>query len=80
MKPSKSILDKSFSYVASGGTAVDETWRRFGWQPVTDKERRIRRFVPGAGTGPVVGSKLFEGTWQPATDVRRPVRPRAQQP
>jgi hypothetical protein len=79
MKPSKSILDKSFSYVASGGTAVEETWRRFGWQPVTDKERRVRRFVPGTATGSAVGSKLFEGTWQPATDALRPLRQRAQQ-
>ncbi|HUL63374.1 MAG TPA: hypothetical protein VLW55_02050 [Burkholderiaceae bacterium] len=79
MKPSKSILDKSFRYVASGGTAVDATWRRFGWQPVTDKERRVRRFVPGGNSGPEPGSKLFEGSWQPATDARRPVRPRAQQ-
>jgi hypothetical protein len=43
MKPSKSILDESFSYVPSTTTSVAETWRRYGWQPTTDEERRARR-------------------------------------
>lgn len=59
MKPSKSILDESFTYVPSTITAVEATWRRFGWQPSTGKERRIRRLVPGAGDEkPAVGSKV----------------------
>jgi hypothetical protein len=33
MKPSKSILDRSFVYVPSTATSVDQTWRRFGWRP-----------------------------------------------
>ncbi len=32
-KPSKSILDRSFVYVPSTATSVDQTWRRFGWRP-----------------------------------------------
>ena len=42
MKPSKSILDKSFAYTAAAATAVENTWRRFGWQPVTEQERKNR--------------------------------------
>lgn len=43
MKPSRSILDASFAYVPSTITAVDSTWRRFGWKPTTEEERRRRR-------------------------------------
>jgi hypothetical protein len=63
MKPSKSILSESFTYVPSATTAVDATWRRFGWQPITNRDRRIRRIVPGDGQGkPAVGSKLQQGS------------------
>ena len=37
MKPSKSILDRSFVYVPSAHTSVDQTWRRFGWRPLTEQ-------------------------------------------
>lgn len=43
MKPNKSILDESFSYTPAAATAVDATWRRYGWQPVTDQDRTNRR-------------------------------------
>lgn len=43
MKPRRSILDESFPYVSSAATSVAETWRRFGWRPMTDEERRRRR-------------------------------------
>src|SRR5215471_3797670 len=36
MKPSKSILDNSFNYVPSAATAVEKTWRRFGWRPIAE--------------------------------------------
>jgi hypothetical protein len=51
MKPPKSILDESFAYVPSTSTAVDATWRRYGWHPVTDEERsrRKRRLAPAGG-------------------------------
>lgn len=38
-----SILDESFRYVPAAATSVAETWRRFGWRPTTDEERRARR-------------------------------------
>ncbi len=40
MKPSKSILDESFTYVSSAATSVRETWRRFGWRPAFEDERK----------------------------------------
>lgn len=45
MKPSKSILDESFAYTPSASTAVDATWRKYGWKPVTEQERSSRRHV-----------------------------------
>ena len=37
MQPSKSILDRSFVYVPSTTTSVDQTWRRFGWRPLSEQ-------------------------------------------
>ena len=39
MKPFKSILDRDFVYVPSSATSVDQTWRRYGWQPTTEAGR-----------------------------------------
>jgi hypothetical protein len=35
MKPRISILDRAFAYRPSYATAIDDTWRRFGWRPLT---------------------------------------------
>ena len=43
MRPIRSILDPSFCYVPSVATSVVETWRRAGWRPTTDEERKARR-------------------------------------
>jgi len=43
MKPVRSILDASFRYVPSVATSVASTWRRAGWRPTTDEERKARR-------------------------------------
>ena len=43
MRPIRSILDASFRYVPSVATSVASTWRRAGWRPTTDEERRSRR-------------------------------------
>ena len=43
MRPRYSILDSSFRYVPAVATSVAETWRRFGWRPTTDEERKSRR-------------------------------------
>lgn len=55
MKPNKSILDESFTYTPSTATAVEATWRRYGWQPMTEQERiNRRRRVPVAGVARVL--------------------------
>jgi len=43
MRPIRSILDASFRYVPSVATSVASTWRRAGWRPTTEEERRARR-------------------------------------
>jgi hypothetical protein len=43
MKPNKSILQESFTYTPSTATAVDATWRKYGWTPMTEQERLNRR-------------------------------------
>ena len=43
MSPIRSILDASFCYVPSFATSVASTWRRAGWRPTTDEERKARR-------------------------------------
>ena len=42
MRSIRSILDPSFRYVPSVATSVASTWRRAGWRPTTDEERRAR--------------------------------------
>jgi hypothetical protein len=58
MKPSKSILDESFAYVPSATTDVGATWRRFGWQPMSDEERRVRNESSAVSQGNPVELKL----------------------
>ena len=47
MKPSKSILDRSFIYVPSAATNVDQTWRRFGWRP-TNEDAQVHEAHAGS--------------------------------
>ena len=42
MRSIRSILDPSFRYVPSVATSVASTWRRAGWRPTTDEDRRAR--------------------------------------
>jgi hypothetical protein len=39
----RSLLDPSFHYVPAVATSVAETWRRFGWRPMAEAERRGQR-------------------------------------
>ena len=43
MRPPLSILDASFRYVPSFSTCVASTWRRAGWQPTTEEQRKARQ-------------------------------------
>jgi hypothetical protein len=38
----RSILDPAFRYVPSFATSVAATWRRFGWRPTTEEDRKAR--------------------------------------
>jgi hypothetical protein len=37
------LLDPGFRYVPSAHTNVAATWKRFGYRPTTDAERRARQ-------------------------------------
>lgn len=55
MTPAKSILDSTFRYVPAAATSVANTWRRFGWEPTTDDERKRRSqlaAMPAADAAP----------------------------
>ena len=63
------LLDTEFKWVPSFATDVRETWRRFGYQPMTAEQRRARlralempigtpmpnHIKSGAQGGPVAG-------------------------
>ena len=59
MKPNKSILDESFSYTSSAATNVDATWKRYGWQPTTEQDRKNRRLKIDSGEKRVVALKTL---------------------
>lgn len=46
-RPSWSLLDRSVPYVPSTATSVESTWRRFGWKPISEKERaeKVRQLI-----------------------------------
>jgi hypothetical protein len=50
------LLDQRFRYIPAAKTDVSATWRRFGFRPTTESERRarMRASPPGAeeATGP----------------------------
>ncbi len=37
------LLDQRFRYIPSASTDVAATWRRFGFRPTTESERRARQ-------------------------------------
>jgi hypothetical protein len=43
------LLDNDFVWVRPESTDVTETWRKHGWKPVTDAERRARQQKRYAG-------------------------------
>jgi hypothetical protein len=49
------LLDPGFRYVPSANTNVTATWKRFGYRPTTDAERRARqsRMEAEASTAPL---------------------------
>ena len=52
MKPRISILDRAFAYRPSYATAIDDTWRRFGWRPVKRHQREMQTQPRAFGQAP----------------------------
>jgi hypothetical protein len=46
------LLDRKFKYVPSAKTDIAATWRRFGFRPTTDAERRARQIEWATGEQP----------------------------
>lgn len=48
------LLDPRFKYVPSSATDITATWRKFGFKPTTESERRarLRKEAPGAELAP----------------------------
>lgn len=61
MKPSKSILDATFTYTPAAATTVEATWRKFGWKPLSDLERAERRRLAAADHDADHGSEQDAG-------------------
>jgi hypothetical protein len=52
MKPRISILDRAFAYRPSYATAIDDTWRRFGWRPVKRHQQKMQTQPRAFGQAP----------------------------
>ncbi len=52
MKPRISILDRAFAYKPSYATAIDDTWRRFGWRPVKRHHQEMQTQPRAFGQAP----------------------------
>jgi len=46
------LLDPRFKYIPAARTDVAATWRRFGYKPMTDAERRSRKLRGGDSAVP----------------------------
>lgn len=49
------IWDPSFKYIPASNTDVAKTWRRFGFRPTTEDDRRerLRAFTPSSPRAPM---------------------------
>jgi hypothetical protein len=62
------LLDPGFRYVPSANTNVAATWKRFGYRPTTDAERRARQNRAAAEGA---GAMLEEASAAATRPVRR---------
>ena len=51
------LLDPRFRYIPAANTDVSVTWRRFGFRPTTDSERRARQRVELSGAGDMAATE-----------------------
>ena len=56
------LLDQRFKYIPSAKTDIAATWRRFGFRPTTDTERRARQrtFSSREETSPTTPSPALD--------------------
>jgi hypothetical protein len=55
------LLDPRFRYVPAAKTDVLTTWRRFGFRPMTDSERRARQRAPAPEYLPALAELALAG-------------------
>jgi hypothetical protein len=73
------LLDPGFRYVPSANTNVTATWKRFGYRPTTEAERRARQSrmnVHGVGVAEatVPGARAVRRRGLPASGEAGPAR------
>lgn len=62
------LLDPRFKYIPAARTDVAATWRRFGFKPMTEAERRSRKLRTG-------DSAVSADDARTSVESRRPRRP-----
>jgi len=62
------LLDPRFKYIPAARTDVAATWRRFGYKPMTDAERRSRTLRSGDSAVPADDARTNAAPQRP----RRP--------
>ena len=50
------LLDPRFRYIPAANTDVSMTWKRFGFRPTTESERRARQRAGLSGAGDTTAS------------------------
>lgn len=52
LKPATRLLDLRFNYIPAAATDIAATWRRFGFDPHANKQRResLRNSISGRAT------------------------------
>ncbi len=75
------LLDAAFKYVPASHTNVALTWKRFGYRPTTEAERRARQGRQDAlraGMAPMAESKVHRSVAEPGAR-RKPAQARGEQ-
>jgi hypothetical protein len=64
------LLDQRFRYIPAAKTDVSATWRRFGFRPTTESERRARQRAEDAA-----GNARCDLELAPQLAAKAPTRP-----
>lgn len=68
------LLDRNFKYIPSSETDVASTWRRFGFRPTTEKERRARGSERSPAAGRFAGVTPLNPHHRPDPLARRKLK------